>query len=382
MHLRSLELLSWRNFDHARVNLGPGLHVLTGDNGQGKTNILEAIHYLALGRSHRTADEHALIHVKANDCLIRADMGDDQQRHHVEMALSRSERNRARLDGVQRPRHDVLGRLRVVMFAPEDLVLVRGDPADRRRFLDEVLGQRRPEYRRVRHEYERVLRQRNALLRDLRHGIMRDVSALSTWSEELIRLGSRITAARLMACAALGDPAATCYAHLVGQDQHEPDLRLTLERSTGHDDAISPAEEPDIGVISEQLRHALRQRQQDEQERGMSLVGPHRDDVRIHLGGLPVKNHASQGEAWSVALALRLGSRELLRTSDGFPIVLLDDVFAQLDDDRRRRLAAWCQSCEQALITAAVPRDVPVTAHHLHVDGGSVMSTNRVAEPL
>lgn len=372
MHLQWLELLSWRNYEHTRLALGPGIHVLTGGNGHGKTNILEAIHYLAVGRSHRVADDRALIHAGADECLMRAGLRDGDQHQRIEMALSRVQRNRARVDGTERARHDVLGRLRVVMFAPEDLVLVRGDPADRRRFLDDLLAQRRPAYRRARHEYERVLRQRNTLLRDLRHGITDDDSALEAWSEELIRLGARIVAARLMACAALRQPVADCYAQLTGQDRDRPDLHIALERSTGVSDSIDPADEPDVTAIGQELRSAVSLRQSEERERGISLVGPHRDDVVIQLNGLPVRSHASQGEAWSVALALRLASRELLRTSGGPPVTLLDDVFAQLDEDRRRRLAAWTTDCEQLLISAAVADDVPLRGRRLRVERGSV----------
>lgn len=377
MHLRWLELLQWRNYEHAYLTLGPGVHLVTGSNGHGKTNILEAIHYLALGRSHRVSDDQALIRASARECLIRAELEEGNHRQRIEFGLSRAARNRARVDGVERARHEVLGRIRIVMFAPEDLVLVRGDPADRRRFLDDVLAQRRPAYRKARHEYERALRQRNALLRELRQGTTRDDGALTVWSEELIRLGARIVAARLMACATLRQPASALYARLAGQDEHACDLQLVLERSTGHGDAMEPDTEPDVTAITEQLRSALAARAEEERERGTSLVGPHRDDVRIELEGLPVRTHASQGEAWSVALALRLASRELLHTSTGHPVTLLDDVFAQLDDDRRRRLATWCGDCEQVLISTAVAADVPLRAHQLHVHDGSV---RRVAD--
>lgn len=372
MHLQALELLHWRNYQHVRLRFENDVYVLTGGNGHGKTNFLEAVHYLALGRSHRVTDDQALINAASAQCLIRADVADGRRHQRIEMILSRSQRNRARIDGVERPRRDVVGHLRMIMFAPEDLVLVRGEPADRRRFLDDLLAQRRPAYRTARHEYERVLRQRNALLRDLRRGSMRDENALATWSDELVRLGARIVAARLMACAALREPATDHYAQLTGQHGDACDLELILERSTGHHNDVGSDGQPDMSAIAEELRSALAARTYEEREHGTSLVGPHRDELRVNLNDLPVKTHASQGDAWSVALALRLASRELLWTSAGPPITLLDDVFAQLDQDRRDRLADWCENCEQVLVSTAVADDVPLRARHLHVEHGSI----------
>lgn len=370
MHLRRLELFGWRNYQQALVELGPGAHLLTGANGHGKTNLLEAVHYLAVGRSHRVTDDRALLRVGSAQALLRADVREGARTRRIELSLHGQQRNRARVDGSEQARvQDAIGHIKVVLFSPEDLILVRGDPSDRRRFLDDLLAQRRPAYRAARRDYERVLRQRNALLKDLRRR-PDDESALSTWSSELVRLGARIVAARLMACAALDGPASARYADLVGHSESR--LALTLERSTGHHDSLEPGSEPDIPQLADELADAIERRHDEERERGISLVGPHRDDVHIDLAGLPAKTHASQGEAWSVALALRLASRELLASELGDPITLLDDVFAQLDDDRRRRLAAWCEGCEQVVVSTAVAEDVPLPARRLHIVDGHI----------
>lgn len=376
MHLRSLELMGWRNYEQAVVDFDPdrGVHLITGGNGQGKTNLLEAIHYLAVGRSHRVSDDQTLVHTGASEGIVRTDIGLEGERsRRVELALRPRGRTRARVDGNEQPRiSDAVGHVRAVLFAPEDIVLVRGDPAHRRRFLDDLLAQRRPAYRAARQDYDRVLRQRNAVLKQLRAGDPAAEQSLTTWTEELVRVGARIVAARLMACAALVDPTASRYAELSG-DVHDPVVvRLFLERSTGHTDGPQAGVEPDIAAIADELRTALRERAGEERERGMSLVGPHRDDVRLELHGMPAKTHASQGEAWSLALALRLASRELLRDTGEEPVMLLDDVFAELDADRRRRLAAWCAECEQVLITAAVADDVPISAARFEVSAGQI----------
>lgn len=376
MHLRSLELIGWRNYEQAVVDFAPdrGVQLIAGGNGQGKTNLLEAIHYLAVGRSHRVSDDQTLVHKGASEGIVRADVELEGGRsRRVELALRPGGRTRARIDGNEQSRiSDALGHVRAVLFAPEDIVLIRGDPAHRRRFLDDLLAQRRPAYRAARQDYDRVLRQRNAVLKQLRAGDPTAEEGVATWTEELVRVGARIVAARLMACAALVDPAASRYAELSGSFRDPVPVRLFLERSTGHTDAPEAGVEPDIAVIADELRTALRDRAGEERERGMSLVGPHRDDIRLELHGMPAKTHASQGEAWSLALALRLASRELLRDTGEEPVMLLDDVFAELDADRRRRLAAWCAECEQVLITAAVADEVPISAARFEVAAGQI----------
>lgn len=374
MYLRSLDLAAWRNYDHMRVEFQPGIQLITGGNGQGKTNLLEAVHYLAVGRSHRVSDEQSLVRRGTAEAILRAEIVvDDARSRRLELALRPGGRSRSRVDGNERSRvADAIGHVRVVLFAPEDVVLVRGDPTNRRRFLDDLLAQRRPAYRAARQDYERVLRQRNAILKQLRAGDPTAGDALPVWTDELVRLGARIVAARLMACAALADPTAVRYAELADAPHSPPPVRLLLERSTGHVDGIEPGTEPDVGDIGQELRAALQERAHEERERGMSLVGPHRDDVRLELHDMPAKTHASQGEVWSLALALRLASRELLREVGEDPVMLLDDVFAELDADRRRRLAAWCGECEQVLITAAVPEDVPIQGARFEIADGQV----------
>lgn len=374
MHLRSLELVGWRSYDRAIVQFAVGPHLVTGANGQGKTNLLEAIHYLAMGHSHRVSDDQALVRRGATEAILRADVVyANTRRQRVEFALRPGGRNQARVDGNEQTRvSDALGYVRAVLFAPEDVMLVRGDPAHRRRFLDDLLAQRRPAYRAARKDYERVLRQRNALLKQVRAGDHGAGEALPTWTEELVRLGARIVTARLMACAALAGPVAARYADLAGAFGNPPSVRVLLERSTGQGDVAETGAEPDVQSVADELRAVLHQRAEEERERGVSLVGPHRDDLRLELNDMPAKTHASQGEAWSLALALRLASRDLLREVGEDPVMLLDDVFAELDADRRRRLAGWCEESEQVLVTAAVGGDVPLTAVRLEVAHGEV----------
>ena len=374
MHLRSLELTGWRNYEHARFWLQTGVNLIFGGNGQGKTSLLEAVQYLASGRSHRVSEDEALIHFESSQATLRADVVSGDRSHRVEFALRRGQRNQARVNGISQARlQDATGFVRAILFSPEDMAIVRGDPADRRRFLDDLLTQRRPAYRAVRQDYERALRQRNALLRELRREDGQDGDeALAAWSEELVNLGARIVAARLMGCAALREPIQRYYRQLMDEHGSQRNVRLMLDpATTGTVDQLDELN-PDVGEVTQELRAAVAARSREERQRGTSLVGPHRDDVCIELDGLPVRTHASQGEAWAIALALRLASRELLCTDHDAPITLLDDVFAQLDDHRRRRLGALCSDWEQVLISAAVPDDVPMSGRGVKVMDGSV----------
>ncbi|MFF4598105.1 DNA replication/repair protein RecF [Amycolatopsis sp. NPDC001319] len=366
MYLRHLQVTDFRSWPQADLALEPGPVVLVGQNGRGKTNLLEAIGYVATLGSHRVATDAPLIRHGCERALVRVAVVNDDRELTVELEITAGRANRARVNrgAVGKPR-DVLGILRTVLFSPEDLALVRGDPSERRRFMDELLVLRAPRYAGVRADYEKVLKQRNALLKTAgkRRTGKEDPYALSTldvWDDHLSVAGAQLLAARLNLIADLGPHAAEAYMGVA------PDSRpasIAYKSSLG--EALPPGygvaggERADAEVLRELLLKALADVRRNELERGISLVGPHRDELELILGEAPAKGYASHGESWSFALALRLGSYELLRGEAGEPVLLLDDVFAELDRKRRARLAEVAAGAEQVLITAAVDEDVP-----------------------
>jgi DNA replication and repair protein RecF len=362
--LEHLELVDFRAYATVDVAFIPGPNVLVGRNAQGKTNVLEAIHYLATGSSHRTSSDAPLVRTGCAAAVLRADARTDAGRHvRVEYELRPGGRSRARVGGQAQPRaRDAIGVIRSVLFAPEDVQLVRGDPSERRRFLDDLLTQRRPAYHAARQEYDRVLRQRNALLKTARARGRAPGSTLDTWTDALVSAGSAVLAARIAAVHALAGPADRAYADLLSGDAGTTArVRLEYQLSTGRHVVGDPCEGvPVPAELAAELRAGLDERLSTEIERGVTLAGPHRDDLGLTLTDLPAKGFASHGETWSLVLALRLASREVLYEVGDEPIVLLDDVFAELDEERRRRLAAHCSRFGQVLVTAAVAEDVPL----------------------
>jgi DNA replication and repair protein RecF len=344
-----LNLTDWRNYRTADMEFVAGANVLVGSNGQGKTNLVEAVGYLTTLSSHRVAGDAALIRSGADSAVIRAVVVAADREVLAEVLLNRSSANRAQLTrSAVRPR-EITRAVSSVLFAPEDLALVRGEPSARRRFLDELLVQRTPRLAGVVADYDRALKQRNGLLRTARGG--GDFGTLDVWDERLIVAGSELLDARTDLTAELEPFVAEQYAVLAGEDQQ---VALEPVRSI---DTGGAGE----GTTAERFAAAIAVARRREVERGITLVGPHRDDLGISVNGLPARSHASHGESWSVALALRLGSVELLRSAlpTGDPIVILDDVFAELDERRRIRLAGQVQGYEQVLITAAVEGDIP-----------------------
>ena len=364
MLLEQLELIDFRAYPSVDVVFHPGPNVLLGRNAQGKTNILEAVYYLATGSSRRTSSDGPLVRFGCDAAIIRADARTDGGRPlRIEYELRPGGRSRARVGGQAQQRvRDAIGLLRAVLFAPEDVQLVRGDPSERRRFLDDLLTQRRPAYHAARQEYDRVLRQRNTLLRTARGRGVPPASTLDTWTDALVSAGAAVLAARIAAMHALAGPTARAYADLLGGDAGEPaQVRLDYQLSTGRQVVGAPGEGvPDPAELAAELRAGLDERLSSEIERGVTLAGPHRDDLGLTLSDLPAKGFASHGETWSLVLALRLASREVLFEVGDEPVVLLDDVFAELDEERRRRLAAHCDRFGQVLVTAAVADDVPL----------------------
>jgi DNA replication and repair protein RecF len=406
VHLTRLALTDFRSYPAAELSLGPGITTLLGANGQGKTNLVEAAGYVATLGSHRVSSDAPLVRRGADRAILRAAVTSAERDTLVEIEINPGRANRARVNRAPVPRpRQVLGILRTVLFAPEDLALVKGDPEQRRRFLDELLVTSAPRYAGVRSDYERVIKQRTALLKQARAGSRvfaraaarsspaaggedpevpagRGLAgALDAWDEHLATKGAELLAGRLALTAALRPLVAQAYTAVSGQDgsavlgyqQRGVDPGGRLPGAAGPPvraapaaaaaDGAGPDEPPGREALADGLRAALARARPDEVDRGVCLVGPHRDDLELSIGELPARGYASQGESWSMALALRLASYELLRADGDDPVLLLDDVFAELDTGRRDRLAGLVAGAEQVLVTAAVPADVPASLH-------------------
>ncbi|WP_122261704.1 DNA replication/repair protein RecF [Ornithinimicrobium cerasi] len=400
MHLRQLSLTDFRSYPSAEVDLLPGVTVLLGRNGQGKTNLVEAAGYVASLASHRVAQDGPLVRAGAETAIVRATVVRDGHESLVELEIVPGRANKARLNRspVTRQR-EVLGTLRTVLFAPEDLALVKGDPAERRRFLDDLLVARQPRWAAVRSDYDRALRQRNALLRSAAH-LWRDprragaprpgsgprlspgesledarssaLATLAVFDDQLASIAGALVYARLRLLRDLRPYLHEAYRTISGggggdgggDDDDDGTVgadaayRSSLAEPTAA--ALAAGDVPDQEDLVRAVHESLAQVRTQEQERGVSLVGPHRDDLVLTLGELPAKGYASHGESWSLALALRLAAFQLLRHDLGTdPVLVLDDVFAELDTGRRERLAELVVDCEQVLVTAAVVQDVP-----------------------
>lgn len=383
LHVRALSLVDFRSWPVVDLELEAGVTVLVGPNGQGKTNLVEALGYVATLGSHRVAADAPLVRAGAERAVVRAQVERGGRSTLVEIEVNPGRANRARLNRSPVPRaREVLGVLRAVLFAPEDLTLVRGDPSERRRFLDDLLVAGAPRFAGVRADYERVLKQRNTLLRTAflaaragRSGSAgsTDLRTLDTWDSHLARTGAELLAARLQLVQALQPEIARAYREVSG-DQGE--ATVVYRRAMDHG---LPDGQPDREVLTDLLLAELTDLRAQEVERGMSLVGPHRDELVLMLHGRPVRGYASHGESWSFALALRLASWSLLRhdvaQGDGEPVLVLDDVFAELDVGRRDRLAGLVSTAEQVLVTAAVAADVPevLAGRRYDVHGGTVI---------
>lgn len=361
MIVEHLGLRDFRNYTEAELALQPGANVLVGSNGQGKTNLAEAIAYLATLGSHRVPTDAPLVREGQDAAFVRARLAHGPRRITVEVQINRQGSNRTRIGGSPVKPAELPRYTHVVLFAPEDLQIVRGDPSARRRFSDQLLVQLVPRMSAVLADYDRVLKQRNALLKSARaRGVRGDqLSTLDVWDDKLIDLGSEIIAERRRLADDLAQPLAEAYTAIAGAD-HDPHLEWVL---SFEDVAAEPAD--GIGAekarIADAFRAALTAQRPAELERAVTLVGPHRDDLLLKIRGLPVRGYASHGESWSVALALRIASAELLRvdSASGDPILILDDVFAELDAQRRQRLAGLAAGYEQVIVTAAVEQDVP-----------------------
>jgi len=361
MHVAHLSLHDFRSYPSVEVEIGPGVTSFVGRNGQGKTNLVEAIDYLSRLGSHRVAADAPLVRRGAEQAIVRAAVVRDDRRVVLEIEIVPGKSNRARVNRSQLPKaRDLLGWVRTVVFSPEDLALVKGDPSERRAFMDDLLVQVAPRFAGTRADYERVLKQRNSLLKTSRIGRRAGgddehlMSTLAVWDARLAELGAEIMRRRIELVDDLTPLTGKAY-EAVARGATRDDAVLNYKPSFDLPDqeAGEPAD------LERALLAELGRRQRDELDRGLTLVGPHRDDLVLSLGELPVKGYASHGESWSFALALRLASYDLLRAGGDDPILVLDDVFAELDTGRRAQLADLVAGAEQVLITAAVPEDIP-----------------------
>ncbi len=377
MHVAHLSLHNFRSYADLDVALEPGATAFIGRNGQGKTNLVEAIDYLSRLSSHRVATDAPLIRAGADQAVVRASVVKEGRTALLEVELNPGRANRARINRSPLPRpREIIGLVRTVVFAPDDLTLVKGDPSDRRKMLDDLLVLRTPRLAGVRSDYDRILKQRNSLLKTagIARGSSRDaaMATLEIWDDNLAQVGAEILGARLQLVEDLRPYLGKAYEAVArGASRDDADLKYKPSIEVGT---------PEPTDLQQALLDAIAARRKDELDRGISLVGPHRDELLLTLGTgsgpddlrLPVKGYASHGESWSFALALRLASYDLLRADGDDPILVLDDVFAELDAERRSQLAQLVAGAEQVLVTAAVAADVPASlqgVRYLVADG-------------
>ena len=367
MRVSHVALDDFRSYRHAVVEFAPGTTVLLGSNGQGKTNLVEAVSYLSAFSSHRVSAEQALVRLplsadepQPGGAVVRVRLVTAGERETViELEIVRGKANRAKVNRTQvRPR-EVLGLLKSVVFSPEDLHIGRGDPQVRRQFLDDLLIQQHPLIAQVKSDFDKVARQRAALMKSaqsqLRRGFTPDFSTVEVWDDTFAQLSAQLSLARAGLVEELRGPAAHAYEEIGGSPRK---LDIEFLASQGNCPVGG-----DVAAIAGELKEILASSRMKEAERGVNLFGAHRDDLKLTLGGMPVKGYASHGETWSVALSLRLGAFELLSRDGDTPILILDDVFAELDSSRRAGLTRMITEAEQVLITAAVADDVPQELH-------------------
>jgi DNA replication and repair protein RecF len=386
VHLTRLALTDFRSYTDVDVTLGPGVTIFSGPNGEGKTNLVEAVGYAASLASHRAAQDAPLIRRGAEQAIIRAAVSTAANDALVEIELNAGRANRVRLNRtpLTRPR-EVLGVLRTVLFAPEDLALVKGDPGERRRFLDDLLVAMAPRYAAVRADYDRVVRQRTALLKSAgpkggprgnRQSREAVTATLDVWDAQLARTGAELLVAREHLVTALRPHVENSYASVAGNSRGP----AAIDYRRSFESPVTPPAEADsshgerVRAAEQALRAALTEVRASELDRGVCLAGPHRDELELMIRDLPARGYASHGESWSMALALRLASFDLLRAGREDPVLILDDVFAELDAGRRDRLAALVAGAEQVLVTAAVPEDIPplLDGAHFRVAAGTL----------
>jgi DNA replication and repair protein RecF len=373
MHVISLTAVDFRSYSFVEINLEPGVTTFIGSNGQGKTNLVEAISYCSTLSSHRVSQDLPLVKSDQPRAIVRTGVKYLDRTNWLEVEIWPSKTNKAKLNGSEcKKTKEILGILQTVTFSPEDLILIKGDPGERRHFLDELLVQKSSSYAGIKSDYDRVLKQRNALLKSAgparKNNLESVLATLDVWNDQLVNFGSQIIFARNQIINELLPFVSKSYAELAPTSK-ALNIKYLPNVST------ESMTQTDLVVA---MKEKLQERHQDELDRGLTLVGPHRDDMEITIGELPAKGYASHGESWSVALALKLASFDLLKATSpaGDPVLILDDVFAELDAARRNQLILRVKNVEQVLITAAVMEDVPkeLVGNKLFVNNGKVES--------
>jgi len=385
MLVTHVELKDFRNYESLALELGAGPTLVFGSNGQGKTNLVEALGFLSTLGSHRVSVDHAMVRQNMDAAIIRVRLEHNERKFLAEVQINRTGANRAQINRSAIRTRELPRYFSSVLFAPEDLALVRGEPSGRRRFIDDLLVLRSPRFSGVFSDYERVVKQRNMLLKSARASGVRDaqLNTLDVWDERLVAFGAEIISARSALVADLSPEASSAYERIVGAD-HGASLANSLSIISRNDDFDNPVATNAVGEVisvtdaTTAFTAALESVRKTERDRAITLVGPHRDDLIFGLNGLPARGYASHGESWSFALALKLASAEILRreSSAGDPVLILDDVFAELDESRRQRLAESIAGFEQVLITAAVFGDVPekLAANVVQIRDGGVVT--------
>lgn len=380
MWVNHLSLADFRNYSTAEFSLKKGANLFLGRNGQGKTNAIEAIAYFSTLGSHRVSSDGAMIASAANAATARMNITRLGRDVLLEVQINKAAPNRAQLNRSTIKPRELPQYFSCVVFAPEDLQIVRGDPAQRRKFLDEVLVLRNPGFASVIADYERVVKQRTTLLKSARTLKIRKSSdsgdpltTIELWDAQLVTLGSKIIHAREQLILALEPHLREAYRAIV-DDDHKPSLSLRSSIDTQEVSHV-PRE---TRAIEMQFKSALAANFALERERAMTLAGPHRDELELSLNALPVKGYASHGETWSFVLALKLAVAQLSKAENpaGDPVLILDDVFAELDLRRRNNLFRAIQDFDQVIVTAAVADDVPTSVdwNIIQVEAGQVVN--------
>jgi len=385
MHVKHLTLSNFRNYETVELPLTTGVNLLVGKNGQGKTNLAEAIFFAATLSSHRVSGYLPLIRQGENKAIVRVLARFEDRENLLELELNADSPNRARINKSEMPRvRDILGYVNAIIFSPEDLDIVKRDPSNRRAFIDELIVQLSPRMSAVYSDYERVLKQRNTLLKSAKNMTSSNsgLSTLDSWDQSLVKIGSEIIATRYDVVQRIAPFLSEAYG-AIADETNDPSIQLKSSLLSSEAEMEGTNAELTTGdktEIEDLYRSRLALLRNKELERRITLVGPHRDDLLLLLGTLPAKGYISHGESWSYALALKLASASLIRKDAraGDPILILDDVFAELDTTRRSRLAALISHNEQVIITAAVAEDVPseLSATKFKVTAGTLEAAN------
>ena len=344
MLITNLNLTNYRSYSTLDLNLGSGITIFVGKNGEGKTNIAESILYLTFLNSHRASGNTPLVKLGANAAYIRAKVKYPEREILVELEINIDKANRAKINqNPTRSQKEIFGIVQAIYFSPEDLDIVRGDPSERRRFIDQLLTLRSPRVAAVISDYERAVKQRNSLLKT-----RASIQALEPWDKQVADFGGQLISLRLSGLAQLTPLFNQIYKEISNVKPAEIIYKSSLE-------GISE----NATENSEKIMEKLITNRSSELERGLTLTGPHRDDLLLTLGDHQVKGYASHGESWSIALSLKLATYNLLKSDGLSPILILDDVFSELDEDRREKLSQIAKTAEQTIITVAVESDLP-----------------------